>query len=307
MKKNTFIKLTFASIIGACIHNKYIDIKSNIVNSFISSNYSEYSSNFGCIKYRRTGNGSPILLVHNISVGDSDREWDKLIPLIQNRTIYTINLPGCGNSEKNLLQYTNFIYSKVIIDFIKNVIDDKTDIITSGNSATAAIISKMSDTDDLINKIIFINPQKPIVSTNIDSKAKLYCKALELPIIGSFIYNRAFTLDNIKDSLNKHFYITGATLDEYSSSYYNSVHYKNLNSKYMYISTKLNLINDNTEYLLKNINSYSLITSITYKENALWYNKVNPNVNIAYVNNCLDYPHIEQPQITADKIQKLLN
>ena len=157
MSKNNFLKLTALSIIGALIHNEYINIKSNINNSFISNNYLEYKSSFGSVKYRRIGSGAPVLLIHNASVGDSDKEWDKIIPLFINRTVYTINLPGCGNSDKNLLQYSNYIFSKVILEFIENVIDDTTDIITSGNSSTAAIITKMSDTNNYIKRLIFIN------------------------------------------------------------------------------------------------------------------------------------------------------
>ena len=302
MSKKNFLKLTALSIIGALIQNEYINIKSNINNSFISNNYLEYKSSFGSVKYRRIGSGAPVLLIHNASVGDSDKEWDKIIPLFINRTVYTINLPGCGNSDKNLLQYSNYIFSKVILEFIENVIDDTTDIITSGNSSTAAIITKMSDTNNYIKRLIFINPPKITPLATPDKKKKLFCRLIETPVIGSVIFNRKFTLKNVISDLEKKFCTSNSLSEDYSKEYYNSIHYKNVNSKYMYSSTELNLLYDNIEYLLTKINSFSIITSSAYEQTAEKYKSINPNAQIIYINNCLDYPHIEQSQITMDKI-----
>ena len=47
-------------------------------------------------------------------------------------TVYTIDLLGCACSEKPGVTYTNFVYVQVICDFIRNVIGEKTDVITSG-------------------------------------------------------------------------------------------------------------------------------------------------------------------------------
>ena len=66
----------------------------------------------------KTGSGSPVLLVHNFDVCSSMHEWNNIeAELAKTNTVYSIDLLGCGCSERPILTYTNFLYVQLINDF----------------------------------------------------------------------------------------------------------------------------------------------------------------------------------------------
>lgn len=83
------------------------------------------------------GTGSPILLIHDTLPGASGYEWSKIEDeLAIDHTVYTVDLLGCGRSDKSSITYTNFVYVQMISDFIKKIIGQKTDVIASGFSGS---------------------------------------------------------------------------------------------------------------------------------------------------------------------------
>ena len=60
-----------------------------------------------------------------------------MIPMLKDHyTVYTIDLLGCGRSEKPNLTYTNFLYVQLISDFIKSEIGRRTDVVAVGASSS---------------------------------------------------------------------------------------------------------------------------------------------------------------------------
>ena len=79
--------------------NKFIFNTSDELSEEDSSNY--YNWKFGNIYYQKTGSGSPLLLIHDLNHYSSSMEWDKVIDtLSREHTVYTIDLLGCGKSDK---------------------------------------------------------------------------------------------------------------------------------------------------------------------------------------------------------------
>ena len=79
-----------------------------------------YHWRFGDIYYTKKGKGSPILLIHDMLPGGSGYEWTRIEDeLALEHTVYNLDLPGCGRSEKPGMTYTNFVYVQAICDFIK--------------------------------------------------------------------------------------------------------------------------------------------------------------------------------------------
>ena len=65
--------------------------------------------------------------------GASGYEWNAVTKeLATEHTVYTIDLLGCGRSEKPEITYTNFVFAQLLCDFAKNVIKEETDVIASG-------------------------------------------------------------------------------------------------------------------------------------------------------------------------------
>ena len=50
---------------------------------------------------QKKGKGSPILLIHDMLPGGSGYEWTRIEDeLALEHTVYNLDLPGCGRSEK---------------------------------------------------------------------------------------------------------------------------------------------------------------------------------------------------------------
>ena len=161
MKHKRQSLIIFSSFTAAVIH-----IINRIENSLYTSNnhliYSEnkyYEWRFGKIKYIKKGCGTPILLIHDLSLGSSGYEFHRIIDkLSENHEVYAIDLLGYGLSDKPNITYTNYLYVQFIIDFIKNVIKKKADIIATGDSVQIAVMACHND-PEAVNHMVFINPQ----------------------------------------------------------------------------------------------------------------------------------------------------
>ena len=81
----------------------------------------------------------------------SRRNWKK------NHTVYTLDLLGCGRSEKPYLTYTNYLYVQLITDFIKNIIKDQPDVIATGESISFVTLAENME-HHLFKRIIAVNP-----------------------------------------------------------------------------------------------------------------------------------------------------
>ena len=149
-----------------------------------------YKWQFGSLYYEKHGAGAPILLVHNMAVESSSHEWSEMVnALSKTRTVYTIDLLGCGHSDKPDMVYTGFLYTQMILSFIKSNIGAACDIVASKSSAPFVLAAAASDTD-AIRQIILINPVSPSVAAEIpNKKTKLLMRLIGAPVKGTFVYN----------------------------------------------------------------------------------------------------------------------
>ena len=131
MKDSKHKLLTLAAlttIAAGVVHvaNRVIVASSQLKEMLDFSNHNYYHWRFGKIYYTKKGKGSPLLLIHDTMPGASGYEWSRVEDqLAQEHTVYTLDLLGCGRSEKAGITYTNFLFVQIICDFIKNVIKIK--------------------------------------------------------------------------------------------------------------------------------------------------------------------------------------
>ena len=85
-----------------------------------------YEWRFGKIRYQKKGSGTPLLFIHDLTIGSSNYEYHRLINnLTEKHEIYSMDLLGYGLSDKPSMTYTNNLYEQLITDFIKNIIGKK--------------------------------------------------------------------------------------------------------------------------------------------------------------------------------------
>ena len=312
-KIKTFSILTLATLVTIHLINKILFGLSTVKGLLIKSENQYYEWRFGKIRYTKKGSGNPILLLHNLTCGSSIYEFHKIIDdLSKTNEVYALDLLGYGLSDKPNLTYTNFLFVEMINDFIKNIIGKKTDIITSGDTSSIAIMA-CHNNPEIINRMLFINPQSLYEINQIPSKqSKLLKFLIETPIIGTFIYNIISQKSSIKNSFTSSYFYDPTLIDDNDITHYlESAHTQGYQSKYSFASYISKYTNINILHALKEIN-YSMYiiggkeidTIDTIIDNYTYYNS---SIESTVVKRTKQLPHLESPHDTLVQIHTFLN
>ena len=280
--------------------NKLIFLQAGKKDMLYSKNKHQYSSRFGDIFYIKKGHGTPLLLIHDLKCTASAEEWSSIIDVLsENHTVYALDLLGCGRSEKPRMTYTNYIYVQLINNFIKEVIGGRTDVITSGSSSDIAVMGCYSDSS-LYHRIMMVNPHSL-------KEAAKYPKAnhktmkylIELPIIGTLIYNMVTSYSSILNSYKSKMLFTDKCLERDVDIMYEASHLGGTSAKFFFASERSHFINVNSVHALKKLDNSMVIIGgrdvkdiVDTQESYVFYN---PSIETELVDHCKCYPHIEQP------------
>ncbi|MBQ0000712.1 MAG: alpha/beta hydrolase, partial [Clostridiales bacterium] len=96
--KHKFLKFAAFTAATMIIINEYITTKTELLDRLDKNDDGQtYKWRYGNIYYTKTGIGSPILLLHDLTPGSSAEEWKSTIEtLSETHTVYAIDLLGCG-------------------------------------------------------------------------------------------------------------------------------------------------------------------------------------------------------------------
>lgn len=314
MKKNKHKLLTtsilFALATGIIyVINRLVFATAVLKNLLKSSADNYYNWRFGKVYYKKKGHGSPVLLIHDLTVYSSAYEWNKVVnELAEAHTVYAIDLLGCGRSEKPRITYTNYLYVQLIADFIKNIIGEKTDVIASGYSGSFTVLASYIN-PEFINKIVLINPPSLASLNKVPSKrSKLYKFILEFPIFGTLIYNIKTCQSNIQLLFTeKYLYNPFSVTPEMVDTYYEAAHKSLSNSKFLLSSLVAGYTNNNITHALREINQS---VTILYCEGetdsekiAESYTTYNPAIESCMLKHAKHLPQLEIPE----KFLEILN
>ncbi|MBE5901274.1 MAG: alpha/beta hydrolase [Lachnospiraceae bacterium] len=304
--------LSCLTVAGLHVANCYIEEKATKKHILTSRNGHYYHWKYGDIFYTKQGNGTPLLLIHNLTPDSSAYEWTKILSqLSKNHTVYTLDLLGCGRSEKPQITYTNYLYVQLVNEFISKVIGKKTDVITSGHSFTFTIMTNLLN-PDLIRKMIFINPDSIQESSILGTKTNRVSNIMiKMPILGTYLYNILMRKSYIKDQCNndycgKQYFVTTDMID----AYYESAHLNNSKGRFLFASIYSKYTNVNTKKALSTLqNPVLLIESEAHeKEEGILaeYQKINPDIQGTIISKTTCLPHMETPRRTLDQIRSFL-
>lgn len=310
MKKSKLISAAVLSTFtAASIYsiNRIINLMANAKASLSSDNSCKYEWRFGNIFYTKQGEGKPVLLIHELTCGSSDLEWKHIIKeYSKNHTVYTLDLLGCGRSDKPAFTYTNFLYVQMITDFVKNIIGKRTDVICTGSSAEFVIMACYND-ESLFNKIVMVNPESIVLSgQNIATNKRLTKLLIEMPLIGTTIFNIYNSMYSYK-KLFKEQYFTTKIKSSVVKNYYDAAHYGTMTSKYLFASISANYTKINISNALKSINNSIVIiggeNENNIMETCLEYQEYNSAIETCIIKNCKHLPQLEQPNSFLETIQ----
>ena len=298
--------LSFLAIAGTGMYafNKFIEFTSQSRNLTFYDDENYYSWRNGTIFYQKKGKGKPILLIHDLNPISSSIEWKNIIDrLSKNHTVYAIDLIGCGKSDKPEETYINFLYVKLVNDFIQDIIQEKTDIVATGASFTFSVMaSRMAP--EQINHLITINPSSISQNNELpDLISKCKKRIFELPIIGTFIYNMIARNNAIYQLFETKYYENFTRIpSKLIDIYYEAAHLQGSKGKFLYGSIVGNYTNINIDQAIKLIDHpITMIMSKDYLQ-AKEYLKLNSNIKHYEISHLGYLPQLEYP----DKIIKII-
>lgn len=315
MKKNTrrFLLLTTAAVGSIYAFNRFIAETSASKKLLTDGNGSYYNWKFGKVFYTKKGNGTPLLLIHDTDVSSSSFEWYKLIKKLEkNHTVYTIDLIGCGRSDKPALTYTNYLYVQLIISFVHDVIGTSTDVIASQYSSTFTLMANQLDAE-LFNHIILINPPSiKNVQGTITTANKIMKDIMELPLIGTFVYNLTHKRSDIDTAFRQRYYKKPQLiLGKLEDIYYEAAHSNNGNGKYLYASQISNYMNVHMDHVIRKLEKpVHMVASQDLKSNISTmdsYRHLNSSIEIHYLSGCKLLPQLEVPEKLLSAVNAILD
>lgn len=308
MNKKIKKLIAFTALTGTAMYafNKFIDYTVNQRGLTLDENENYYVWKNGTIYYEKKGTGTPLLLIHDLNPIASSYEWSKVIDkLSETHTVYVIDLLGCGKSDKPAISYVNYLYVQLVNDFINHVIQQKTELIVTGESFTFAVMAARMN-PSMIGKITAINPTD--ITHNVQSPticSEQIKHVFELPIIGTFIYNLVANKNTIQRQFrDKYYYDTTQISYTLPDIYYETAHLQGSNGKYLYASMLGKYTNINIIHALKFIdNPIHLITTDASSDEIADYIKYHTDLTIDHIEKAGYLPQLEKPETVLKLVQ----
>ena len=204
------------------------------------------------------------------------------------------------------------MYVQLIESFVNEIIGEKTIVVATNMSAAFTIMANHIN-NSLFKEMILINPVS-MQKLNIipDKLSKIKRAFIQLPFIGTFIYNIFTNSIKIDEAFHNKYYaksqLVSSTLKDI---YYEAAHTNNSNGRFLFSSILGNYINNNISHAVKKLTTPTLIIgSNNIKGNTHIlddYHKLNSNLDIMRINNGNLYPHMEIPEKITSIIHNYLS
>lgn len=249
----TLLKLDFLALCTMHTANRVITSFSTSKNMLKPGVGKYYKWKYGDIFYQKIGEGTPIVLLHDVNPAESGYVWfDVVESMSKNHTLYIVDLPGCGRSAKPNTTYTNYFYVLFLSSFIKKVVKRKTDVIADGYSSSIALMVSVLDAS-LIHQITAINPQSLGNLGRTESRRSRIGKLLlSLPVLGTSLYNIEMSRRNLDYRFTEDYlYNPFRSNNRFIDAFYEGAHYHECAGKYLLASIKGIYLTVNIQKALK--------------------------------------------------------
>lgn len=306
--------VTLAAGTAATIHtlNRLIDqnADSGLLNK---ANTLTYNWRLCPVTYTKTGSGSPVLLLHELSACSSSFEWKHITAsLSRQHTVYILDLPGCGLSDKPYLTYTNFFFVELITDFIKTIIQNPCDVIATGISASIAITS-CGIAGSLFKKLLLVNPVSPQQLSLVPGKRSRIRKTmLSAPIIGTLLYHILISREMLTKEFSHRLFYHDSHVDPlYIETYYESGHRDSSRGRFLMASIAGNYVYFPIDHALQSIDNDIVIIGGEHQEyiqdTIRAYCRMNPAIEAVTVKDSRHLPQLEVPEDFLKQISVYLS
>ena len=186
-----------AAITGWILYSRrYID-HSVRTGDLLQAEREEYqSTHAGKLSYYfdKSGKGLPLLILHSINAAASVHEISPIFYAFRGqRPVYALDLPGFGSSERGVRQYSPELYKNAILDFTKEIIGGKTDIVALSLSCEFSALAA-NENPELFRSLVMISPtgfQIPRRLREVNKERRAGIKNLVYAILAIPLWSRA--------------------------------------------------------------------------------------------------------------------
>ena len=308
----TALILSSSAVAATAVINKCIKVSAVSQHLLEEPQSRCFHWRLGNIHYTKSGTGRPLLLIHDVNFASSGFQWKAVAAsLASHYTVYTIDLLGCGRSEKPYMTYTNYLYVQLISDFIRSEIGHRTDVIAAGNACNFTIMA-CSNFPELFDHLILVNPESILSCSQMPGKyAKLYKGFLDTPVIGTLLYNMASSKQALRDQFSKYYFYNPYSVKESCINAYHEAAHLGYSPRSVYACVHCNYINCNITNALKKIdNSICLIggENIEHEKEILEeYTVYNSAIEYTMIPESKYLPHMEKPAEFLAAVQPFLS
>lgn len=307
-KSLTILGLSAGALITTHVINSVIFSTSVSLHVTDTEDRLTFHWRLGDISYTKQGQGSPLLLVHDTTTYSSTYEWSNVIEsLSANHTVYAIDLLGCGYSDKPEITYTTYLYVQLLTDFITKIIGKRTDVIVTGASSPSVLMACYNN-NTLFNKIILVNPIGVSEAEKTSSiKEKHLRVLLNLPVIGSTIYNMFSSKEAIKDFCKSKLFYNENIPNGIINAYHELSHMGGFNAKFLFTSLICKYFSVSLKKALLSIdNSITIISgenAINAAKIADEYVSINAAIETATIPRAKHLPQLERATRFVNKVK----
>lgn len=256
--------IAFAHAINKVISNLSKD--SGPLNAFDGYFYDSF---LGKTQFTKQGQGPAILLIHDIHPLSSSYFMQPLADTLASKyTVYSLDLPGCGQSYTLEKSHTSFEYGLFIQKFIEDVIKSETTVFLNENATLSGLVAAsdmLCEDFSMIKELYLINPSPFHYYGKKQSFTEfLLEKVLKLPVVGTSVYNLLFSRMNIKQNILEKIYPSISKAHQwYLDAAYQGGHLGESQGKDLYISLLSKELNGDCAKLLSQV---SIPVRILYSE-----------------------------------------
>lgn len=183
-----------------------------------------YETEEGSVAYRSLGHGRPLLLVHSVMLGASNREWDEVIDaLSENFHVYAVDLPGFGSSFCPEKPWTAYQYANFLHGFIENVVKRPVCFCGANAGADFGLILSLLHPEN-IRRMVMVSPEGIGKGFATDEDTKQLSLLLS-PVAGTQKFLMGTTKGKIKAALENAFYAKETISPELVQRYADAARY----------------------------------------------------------------------------------
>lgn len=303
MKKRleTLLKLGIFAAIVMYLANKFVE-SSALLRKLMKTNSGKYYHwKNGSVYYKRLGTGSPLLLIHDLHPFSSGMEWNEVVEeLAKTNTVYVLDLPGCGRSNKPYITYVNYFFVQLLNDFVNDVIREKTNVIATGISGSFAVMASHMYPESF-GKLTLVNPENPSKLAAVPSKVSRYTKfIMDCPILGTFLYYMLSCENEIEYQLTEnYFYNPFLVSSKLLHTYYEAAHMEQGSGRHLLTCLHNNYVNTNINApfasLSQDIHLIFGEAQPNAQSTAKAYRNLKSDIQVSFISKTKMLPQLEAP------------